>query len=29
VREATARASLDPASAERMNLLRRYLRRGA
>ncbi|CAN6134438.1 KpsE Capsule polysaccharide export protein [Methylophilaceae bacterium] len=29
VREASARASLDPASAERMNLLRRYLRRGA
>jgi uncharacterized protein involved in exopolysaccharide biosynthesis len=29
VREATARASLDPASAERMNLLRRYIRRGA
>lgn len=28
-REASARASLDPASAERMNLLRRYLRRGA
>ena len=29
VREASERASLDPASAERMNLLRRYLRRGA
>jgi uncharacterized protein involved in exopolysaccharide biosynthesis len=29
VREASARASQDPASAERMNLLRRYLRRGA
>ena len=29
VREASARASLDPATAERMNLLRRYLRRGA
>jgi len=28
-REASARASLDPASAERMTLLRRYLRRGA
>ena len=28
-REASARASLDPASAERMSLLRRYLRRGA
>ena len=28
-REASARASLDPTSAERMNLLRRYLRRGA
>ena len=28
-KEASARASLDPASAERMNLLRRYLRRGA
>jgi uncharacterized protein involved in exopolysaccharide biosynthesis len=29
VREASERASQDPASAERMNLLRRYLRRGA
>jgi uncharacterized protein involved in exopolysaccharide biosynthesis len=29
VREASERARLDPASAERMNLLRRYLRRGA
>jgi uncharacterized protein involved in exopolysaccharide biosynthesis len=29
VREASERASLDPASAERMNLLRRYIRRGA
>lgn len=29
VREASERASLDPATAERMNLLRRYLRRGA
>ena len=29
VREASERASLDSASAERMNLLRRYLRRGA
>ena len=29
VREASERASLDPASTERMNLLRRYLRRGA
>jgi uncharacterized protein involved in exopolysaccharide biosynthesis len=29
VREASERASHDPASAERMNLLRRYLRRGA
>jgi uncharacterized protein involved in exopolysaccharide biosynthesis len=29
VREASERASLDPASVERMNLLRRYLRRGA
>ena len=28
-KEAAARASLDPASAERMSLLRRYLRRGA
>jgi uncharacterized protein involved in exopolysaccharide biosynthesis len=28
-KEASARASLDPASAERMSLLRRYLRRGA
>ena len=28
-KEASARASLDPASAERMTLLRRYLRRGA
>ena len=28
-REASERASLDPASAERMTLLRRYLRRGA
>jgi tyrosine-protein kinase Etk/Wzc len=29
VREASERASLDPASAERMNLLRRYIRHGA
>jgi uncharacterized protein involved in exopolysaccharide biosynthesis len=29
VREASERARQDPASAERMNLLRRYLRRGA
>jgi uncharacterized protein involved in exopolysaccharide biosynthesis len=29
VRDASERASLDPASVERMNLLRRYLRRGA
>jgi uncharacterized protein involved in exopolysaccharide biosynthesis len=29
VREARERASQDPASAERMNLLRRYIRRGA
>jgi uncharacterized protein involved in exopolysaccharide biosynthesis len=29
VREASERASQDPASAERMNLLRRYIRRGA
>jgi len=29
VKEASERASQDPASAERMNLLRRYLRRGA
>jgi Uncharacterized protein involved in exopolysaccharide biosynthesis len=29
VREASERARLDPASAERMNLLRRYIRRGA
>jgi tyrosine-protein kinase Etk/Wzc len=29
VREASERANQDPASAERMNLLRRYLRRGA
>ncbi len=28
-KEASERASLDPASAERMSLLRRYLRRGA
>ncbi len=28
VREARERASQDPASAERMNLLRRYIRRG-
>jgi uncharacterized protein involved in exopolysaccharide biosynthesis len=29
VREASERVSQDPASAERMNLLRRYIRRGA
>ena len=28
-KEASERASKDPAAAERMNLLRRYLRRGA